>query len=938
MKSIEIFISFIIGVLGSLLASYIFSLKRRQILSQFFQIEKYKLELTNQVKNMPFIYKDVEFEVIEGYVDIEIDVIRATNLDIIEKKASERAKDILIDKHKLLFLGGAGIGKTTLQRYAILSILDKKYKKRFLSKSEKVYPIFIPLKLVSNIEPSPIINYILNNVNFINNVKKLEKLLRSEKLMFFLDGYDEISFGDGINFIQEELNSIISPYNTTNQINEFTDIQFAKIYPLFNGCRVWFSSRKDFFKQHPVANIGEISGTKIINFGVVQLKGIGNNRLLLINKIFNKYIKHTNRLSELLNEEYFLNTIETSGDKDLISLSHNPLFLTVMCYIYVQNVLETKNHKISWMNNTEGLIIECIKLLLNDLDEEKARDLAPAFRDGLKNRRNLYYEEKLNFLRYFAAKLFDLQNMVFTLSDIKMHIIEYFSNSTNVKPEIKERIIEDLSDDNNRIPNFAFQLIYCGVFIIVNKNTNEIYYDFPHRRFREVLAIQSQSDPKEYAILLEKINENRYSEFIIFFKTTRIFNSLEFQKKSLSIILNKSLHLDNSVNSSKNFIKYLPTNIDISDILIDFLKEQIESKNRVFKLSKSLLKYVQQFDFIEYIKKQLYVKLQKGHNSQALLICDILIYNSKTSLQNILLDSFENDSIKTPELYIKYLYIMRSDTRVKMFISNLIIDNKIRFYLWHNIINKLVNPTNSIFENIDISSFEYRLEIACFVKKYSNSNFNAVCDILKLNSHNKNFNLNIFTLFDKDLNECKIELDSFNESQYQYIFTCDSISEISQFVNDSILSIEQEYTKKKNNYVTIDRNIPIKKEDNKNIDDVGTSIGKKRTSEIISGLIDVINKNLILNKPISNTNLIENAITHYFIKNDLLTKNIYDKKKKILSIKTKGLVIESNQSYVNLVMNKIIDLSQISRTHYSMIYNAYNLMVQEDIASFDYFE
>jgi len=76
-----------------------------------------------------------------------------------------------------------------------------------------------------------------------------------------------------------------------------------------------------------------------------------------------------------------------------------------MCYIYVKNVIDAGGHDVSWVNTMPQLILECVSLLLRDLDEEKARDLPAAHRAALLRRRNEYRDEKFQFLHYFAGTL-----------------------------------------------------------------------------------------------------------------------------------------------------------------------------------------------------------------------------------------------------------------------------------------------------------------------------------------------------------------------------------------------------------------------------------------------------------------------------------------------------------------------------------------------------
>jgi len=588
-------INYILGILSSLTASIlqqegnIFA----RVLSRRFPFIRRKIYfkiLYKQIKSMPFIYKGIDLEVINNFVDVEVKPIDVTNLKITKQnnKTNDNVDEKLRASDKIIFLGNAGIGKTTLQRYAILLLILKSPHKRFVFKGEKLFPIYVPLKLVDNSRQFPIVRYIINNNVLFRSANESKSLIRfanflqKEKVFFFLDGYDEITFVNELNnHIQEELSFFFLPdysirtdimeylkkftYNHQLIMNFSSHNNFVEIYRNINGCRFWLSSRKEFFINNPLKYIGEGEVYEKKGLKVLLVKGIGDNRFKLVKNIFGKYIKKENSFKELLNEEYFLNKINHFSDKTLKELSYNPLFLTIMCYVYIQRVKKEKSYDVKWSSTIHKLIISCIELLINDLDEEKARELPAAHRAGLLGRRNAFVNEKIEFLKYFASKLV-LENIAtFTIDIINEHVRLYFESiSTSENAKI---ILNYDEDDTFKTPSFTRQLIYSGLFTFFDFQKDTIQYDFPHRRFREILATEYLLNPDGYIELLSIVKTHNISELLALYTVKREFQSNLFQKKTISTIFEKISYNPQGSNFddiTKYFMRFKPETFDHS--------------------------------------------------------------------------------------------------------------------------------------------------------------------------------------------------------------------------------------------------------------------------------------------------------------------------------------------------------------------------------------
>ena len=623
--------AFLVGILSSLAAVGLLNYKR---LFEFFPKTTrlgYLNDLKNKIKQMPFIYKDLDTDVINDFVDVEFQSLDLGTLRLKESSktliASENEK--LKHNRNILFLGNAGIGKTTFQRRTILTIINNARDSRIIYHQEKPVPIYVPLKAVDNSEPYPILRYIENNnllfANFFG-LRKFNKLARSKKLFLFLDGYDEIPFTGGThNFVQEELGMLLG----TSKPNSETYKNLAK-------CRVWLSSRKEFFEKNPISNLDSGSTLFIREEGLaaIELKGIGNNRIKLARKIFDKYRNRSKNFYEFLNEEYFLFEIDNSDD-EIKQLSFNPLFLTVMCYIYAQKAVDQRNHKVEWAKKFDELIIECVEILLIDLDENKARDLPEVHKEALLTRRNLFVEEKKLFLQFFSIQLYFDNKPVFTLSYLKDQIRKFFDIEYPLP-----LILDDLNSDNSSKPNIALQLVYQGIFVFVDRNKDEVFYDFPHRRFREVLASKYINTPQRYERLLANAEGKQFGEFLPVFFKSESYNDINFHNETLKLILEKSLGYitdDFFVRITFQFEKLKPLDYNPNEILENFLSNAILS-DKLFNLSEVLFKkYKISTNFFLTVKTEL-VNASKTLNYNRFYTCvAILGLVSYKSLDEILL-------------------------------------------------------------------------------------------------------------------------------------------------------------------------------------------------------------------------------------------------------------------------------------------------------------
>ena len=515
-------VDYFVGVLSSLSATLLDrGFRQLLIIGGPFGYRLHVRELRGKLKDMPFIYKDIEADLLNDVVEVEFETLESRSLMRARNIAGGRTTttDRIKHRRKALFLGQAGVGKTTFFRQTILKMTENKTRAAFFFPTERLVPFYVPLKVIDNAAPSPILRYLLEANSIFKGPTgkaRLASLAQQRRLFLLLDGYDEIPF-PGINkrdrnYIFDELQLIMGfERATTDQTPEE-----SAFYDRFKGCRIWLSSRKEFYEQYRLNSIHSTIETKTISDLVaVELTGIRNNRVTLAGRIFSKYKKRSSKYEDLLSEEYFIQDIDRSPEKDLVDLSSNPLFLTVMCYIYASKVLEAGNHNVVWSQNVCQLVLECIGLLIKDLDQSKSRGLPAAQRAALLRRRNSYSEEKWRFLKYFAAHSILNNKAVFSVEGLTENALEFFRNTAD--SPFSQEILRGLQSGESSVPNFVLQLVLSGVFVVVDRRDDLVSYDFPHRRFRDALALEYlEEHPAKLQNLFATLDRQAFLEFLPF--------------------------------------------------------------------------------------------------------------------------------------------------------------------------------------------------------------------------------------------------------------------------------------------------------------------------------------------------------------------------------------------------------------------------------------
>ena len=471
----------------------------------------YVHRVARDLREMPFIYKDLPLDVRADFVEIELESV-TYGAAITSGKSRLQAPDpfrFLVDYRHVVVIGEAGMGKTTLFRLAVQS-LDRQYRDDSPLQIEKnLIPIFVPLKAINNSSPSPITTFILENVSYFRGPsgrRRLQRLAHKRRILLLLDAYDEIPYVDNARSIQLEIETLFNSHASTVLQRAFHDDD-QDIYDALRRCRIWISTRAEFLDMYPLRLDDQVK--------CLLTKGLSSQRIRLVRKIFDRYrLRGGQFLAERLDEEDFMQQLLKYSDSVVSELSHSPLFLTVLCYTYVNYIREANDPKMMWQQGQYELIETCLRLLIADIDEQKTRGLSEIKRRALMNRRSTYIEEKLLFLKFLAAETY-LCNVpvikdAWMIAQAKT-FFEQRSTSTN-SAEIRRGL-----DSDDPSANLVSQLILSGVFTKSGSTADGPVYDFPHRRFREKLAtdfFQLEEGRKE---LFTRVGDPQFSELLLVF-------------------------------------------------------------------------------------------------------------------------------------------------------------------------------------------------------------------------------------------------------------------------------------------------------------------------------------------------------------------------------------------------------------------------------------
>ena len=539
--SISSFAGIVQGITSEIFVKLIISIWRRIRITAVFAISAYRSRLLDRLAEMPFLYKDIKLSARDDYVQLQI----ATALDGLNRTTGNADLDFrtpfqrVQESRRALFFGGGGYGKTSFFRHLAIRCLQQKWRSPILD-GKRLVPIFIALKTVKASD-YPVLDAIRQSDDYFrggSGLRRLRRLARTRRLLVFLDGYDEMPYVGGTNHVQEELSTFFGTYNS-NAPNFFEACEHKEIYKAIQKCRVYLSTRQEYFYFKPLHVSGDVVRW-VIN-------GLDSRRIELVRNLFEKYAR-TVCIGIDLDAELFMQELEMSKDSELLALSRSPLFLTVISYVYASDI-RRKGASSVFMQGAYEITLECISLLVSELDAAKARDLSDAQRQALMNRRSSFPNEKIAFLRYFSVQLYERSISLFDRDNLRDIAFSFFQSSDFANNNDVDKILSGLHD-TDPTTNVLEQIILSGIFNLVDRRNGIDYFDFPHRRFRETLAISYFNNKEGVDALISRLRDPEYSELILVYIRQSSFRFLLLEAMIREVVETGNLQVSKLLASS----------------------------------------------------------------------------------------------------------------------------------------------------------------------------------------------------------------------------------------------------------------------------------------------------------------------------------------------------------------------------------------------------
>jgi hypothetical protein len=572
-------LGFASGVAQRIVAAALIAVGKKFDINEVFPLRNYKRRLLARMEDMPFLYKDMRLSARDDYVEPQLATASNSTTQQAHGNPNLDFRTPFTKFHesrRAIVFGEGGYGKTTLFRHLTIRTLQQRRSRPVLD-GPRLVPVFVALKTV-RLSDFSILDAIQRSDPYFDGplgLKRLTRLAKRKRLLLFLDGYDEMPHAGGLAHVVRELETIFDNYSSLAP-TFFEASEHGHIYRAIQGCRVYLSSRREFFFYSPI----EV-GSNVQRWIV---KGLDDRRIELVEKIFDNYRVSSGSSSGVdLDAELFMQELKKTGDDELHQLSRSPLFLTVMCFVYVRGVTREGRSSV-FSRGAYDIIHECIRLLISELDAAKAKGLTGAQRLALTNRRAAFPEEKIEFLQHFAVKLYDSSIGLFDREQLQESAQEFFRSMSD-SPNCDE-ILRGLRKSDATV-SIVEQIILSGIFVLVDRYRSTEYFDFPHRRFRETLAVTYFNSATGAERLSSHLHETAYGELILVFVEQSSYRGVLIKALTREVVAGRDAFAMANLLSAA--LARVPE-VEASEALAELL--DAIAPRRVPELPKSLLKYL----------------------------------------------------------------------------------------------------------------------------------------------------------------------------------------------------------------------------------------------------------------------------------------------------------------------------------------------------------
>lgn len=461
---------------------------------------------------------------------------------------TDSISNIFKSSNYVTIIGDAGSGKSTLVKHLFLNSMYTKY----------AIPILIELRYLNDYKndlESYIVNKVLEN-NIAENPRILERLLKKGKLVFFLDGYDELNSAVKSKII-ENLNSFLNLFPDNKFIlttRPYSDIDHFQVFHNYHVKKLSLEE-------------GEIEG------------------------FVHKQLEQETELAKKIVE-----SINNNNSQHIQSFLTNPLLLSLYILTFQSNASIPEKKYIFYRRVIQALFSEHdSKTKLGFVREQLSGLKQEEFEDILKT---------YCFLSYFEGKFsWDLDYILDKFNRIKKTKTLNFNNTKVIK-DLKSAVALWV-EDNGRysFAHRSLQEYFAALFVkSLNPNENARMYQKIIERFTKVRVL---NEVKNFLSLLEEMDTLNFKRhyYLPLLKELRshidssnnetlFISFLRFFAKGMPILNGKrnkyTTNLFIQINEEivyKSIYIHLPFTIKLSDILneiifYDFnIKDNINFKN-----------------------------------------------------------------------------------------------------------------------------------------------------------------------------------------------------------------------------------------------------------------------------------------------------------------------------------------------------------------------
>lgn len=223
--------------------------------------------------------------------------------------------------------------------------------------------------------------------------------------------------------------------------------------------------------------------------------------------------------------------------------------------------------------------------------------------------------------------------------------------------ESEHRVVISQGIESKSLNNIGYQLIFSGIFVTASYSLNEPNYDFPHRRFRELLAASYFKKYDRINNLLDIIDDESLSELVVV-----TYNETEHHELILKKLLSKMISTENTYYSDVilSCIKKNKENFNYEEIIADTIIKSI-SEDNYYIASKKILDTIR----LNKVDKTL-LKDSFNHNfpskkwNSLNLICELLNKFDHISFKKIIREKIEekqSDYSKNYSIILRHFFI-----------------------------------------------------------------------------------------------------------------------------------------------------------------------------------------------------------------------------------------------------------------------------------------